>query len=72
MGCLEGDERHDCYVNGRCVDGCCPLIIEEELYGVTTSTCEDYCGNYMDSTCESCWFLDSSICNECCRRKESR
>lgn len=30
-----------CYEN--CVNGHCPLIIEEERYGGRSSTCDDYC-----------------------------
>ena len=36
---------NDYYTNYTCVDGHCPLIVEEEKYGIRTSTCEDYCGH---------------------------
>lgn len=35
----------DNYCYESCVNGHCPLIIEEERYGVRSSTCDDYCGH---------------------------
>lgn len=54
----------DSYTNYNCVSGNCPLIIEEEKYGVRTSTCEEYCGSGFGG-CENCYFEDSKICDEC-------
>lgn len=35
----------DNYCYESCVNGHCPLIVEEERYGVRSSTCDDYCGH---------------------------
>ena len=52
-----------CYVS--CVDGHCPLFIEDEIYGVCVSTCDDYCGSGF-SGCDTCCFLgDVVICGDC-------
>ena len=71
------DEYYDCYVNSACVDGTCPLVVEEMTYGVVLSDCESYCGNEKEGSCKSCYFDGSDICKKCCRygnnsRKESR
>lgn len=46
---------YDYFVNFRCVDGHCPLIVEEQLYGVRTSTCDDYCGSGFLG-CNNCYY----------------
>lgn len=55
---------YDYFVNFRCVDGHCPLIVEEELYGVRTSTCDDYCGSGFLG-CNNCYYECSEECKEC-------
>ena len=57
----------DWYVNSACVDGTCPLIVEEVTYGVVLSDCASYCGNEKEGTCKSCYFDGSDICGKCCR-----
>ena len=32
----------DIFVYYKCVDGHCPLVVEEELYGCRTSTCQNF------------------------------
>lgn len=51
-----------CYIG--CVDGTCPLIIEEERYGVRLSTCDDYC-NPGFYGCDTCYFLGDVMCDDC-------
>lgn len=51
-----------CYVT--CVDGHCPLFIEEERYGGRFSTCDDYC-NPRFLGCDNCAFLGDVICDDC-------
>lgn len=58
-------KEKDCFTYYNCVNGNCPLIIEEEMYGTRTSTCKEYCGNNSFSSCNSCYFEGSDICNEC-------
>lgn len=36
--------KYDYYTNYNCVSGNCPLMVEEEKYGIRSSTCDDYCG----------------------------
>ena len=54
----------ECYVNYSCVNGYCPLIVEEEKCGGRTSTCEDCCGGGFHG-CNSCYFQGSGMCDEC-------
>lgn len=54
----------DCYLNISCVDGHCPLILEENRYGHVSSTCDDYCG-YGFHGCCTCFFYKDNVCNEC-------
>lgn len=58
----------DSYTNYNCVSGNCPLIVEEEKYGVRISTCEEYCGSGFGG-CENCYFEDSKMCAECVHSK---
>ena len=46
---------YDYYTNFNCSNGSCPLLVEQEIYGVTTSTCEDYCGTSFGG-CSTCYF----------------
>ena len=62
----------DLYVYRCCVDGSCPLLVEEQLYGLQVSTCKEYCGNSSYDTCENCFFFDSDKCEECEHRKEMK
>ena len=55
---------NDFFVNFECVDGHCPLIVEEQKYGISTSTCDDYCGSGFLG-CDNCYFEDSEECKEC-------
>lgn len=55
---------NDYFVYFNCVNGHCPLIIEEELYGCRTSTCQDYCGGGFCG-CNNCWFDGSPYCKDC-------
>lgn len=64
-------EKQDCFVYYNCVSGNCPLIIEEEKYGVWTSTCKDYCGTNSFSSCKNCCFEGSYICNECIHKEKT-
>ncbi len=48
----------------NCVDGHCPVLVEEFKYGVRISSCEDYCGCVIEN-CENCYFEGSYMCNEC-------
>ena len=59
----------DCYTYFNCSNGSCPLIIEEQIYGIRTSTCDDYCGNGFGG-CNTCYFEGSDICIECVHNKE--
>lgn len=54
----------DIFVYYKCVDGHCPLVVEEELYGCRTSTCQDYCGGGFCG-CNNCWFDGSPYCKDC-------
>ena len=62
---------YDCYTNFNCSNGSCPLILEEEIYGIRTSTCKDYCGTGFGG-CNTCYFEDSDICKECVYNKEKK
>lgn len=55
---------NDYYTNYTCSSGHCPLIVEEEKYGVRTSTCEDYCGSGFGG-CNNCYYENSELCEEC-------
>lgn len=55
---------NDFFVNYTCVDGHCPLIVEEEKYGGCTSTCDDYCNSGFLG-CNNCYYEDSEECKEC-------
>lgn len=55
---------NDCFVYYNCVNGHCPVLIESIKYGITSSSCEDYCGAGY-SGCEHCYFEGSDMCNEC-------
>ena len=55
----------DYYVNENCVNGNCPLIVEEELYGVR-GKCENYCKGF--NGCNTCYFEGSTYCKECIRK----
>lgn len=54
-----------CYVG--CVDGTCPLIIEEETYGVNFSTCDNFCGPFVPA-CDTCYFFGDVFCDDCIYR----
>lgn len=54
----------DNYCYEKCIDGRCPLIIEEERYGVRLSTCDDYC-NPGFFGCVTCYFLGDVMCDDC-------
>ena len=56
--------KSDNYCFERCVDGHCPIVIEEEIYGCCTSDCSDYCGNVFHG-CDFCYFYGSDFCNDC-------
>lgn len=58
----------DCYVYYNCVSGNCPIIVEERLYGVSCSSCLDYCGSDFRG-CDSCFFEGSDMCSECIHNK---
>lgn len=55
---------NDYYTNYTCISGHCPLIVEEEKYGVRTSTCKDYCGSGFGG-CNHCYYENSELCEEC-------
>ena len=61
--------KQECFTYYNCVSGNCPLIIEEEKYGVRTSTCEDYCGDNNFCGCNNCCFEGSDICNDCIHKE---
>ena len=52
------------YVNHACIDGNCPLLVEETRYGNIISKCEDYCGSGFHG-CNNCYFKETEMCNEC-------
>ena len=58
-------EKQDCFTYYNCVSGNCPLVIEEEKYGIRTSTCKEYCGDDSFCGCNNCYFHGSDICDEC-------
>jgi len=60
--------KYDHYTNYNCVSGNC---IEEEKYGIRTSTCDDYCGTGFCG-CSTCYFEESDLCNECVHNKEGK
>lgn len=60
----ESKQRTDKYVNTTCVDGNCPLIVEDEKYGAQTSTCADYCGEGFHG-CEHCYWGGGEMCEDC-------
>lgn len=62
-------EKEDRFVYYNCVSGHCPLIVEEEMYGVRTSTCEEYCGSEF-SGCNVCCFEGSDMCEDCIHSEE--
>lgn len=62
----------DLYIYRGCVDGSCPLLVEEHLYGARVSTCKSYCGDASYDTCDHCLFFDSDMCEECEHRKDMR
>ena len=62
---------YDGYVNDASVNGSCPLIIEESLYGSRVSSCDDYCGSGFLGCC-NCYFEDSEFCIDCIHRFEKR
>lgn len=62
-------KERDNFVYYNCVSGNCPLIIEEERYGVRTSTCKEYCKDNSFSGCNNCYFEGSDICNECIHKE---
>ena len=62
---------YDRYTYFNCSNGSCPLIVEEEKYGIRTSTCEDYCGSGFCG-CSTCYFEGSDICRECVHNKEDK
>lgn len=59
---------YDYYTNFNCSNGSCPLLVEQEIYGVTTSTCEDYCGTSFGG-CSTCYFEETDACGECAHNK---
>lgn len=59
---------NDYYTNFNCSNGHCPLIIEQEKYGGTTSTCNDYC-DVGFCGCSTCYFEESEYCIECIHNK---
>lgn len=59
---------YECFLNESCVDGSCPKIAEEKIYG-TRSSCDKYCGKGFTS-CNACWFMGSEICLECKHYKD--
>ena len=61
----------DRYANDWCSNGSCPLLIEEEMYGLMTSSCTDYCG-YGFHGCNTCSFEGSEICIDCIHSLEAR
>lgn len=61
----------DCFTREDCVNGCCPMLVEEQRYGVCISTCDDYCGTGYTG-CSNCYFEDTEICNECQWKEEYR
>ena len=60
----------DFFVYYKCVDGHCPLVVEEELYGCRTSTCQDYCGGGFCG-CNNCWFDGSPYCKDCVHNEKN-
>lgn len=60
--------KYDYYTNYNCVSGNCPLMVEEEKYGIRSSTCDDYCGTGFGG-CSTCYFEESDSCNECVHNK---
>lgn len=60
---MKKESDNFCYY--KCVSGHCPLIIEEEKYGVRVSTCVDYCGDSSYSGCSDCCFEGSDLCSRC-------
>ena len=44
-------------------------LIEEEKYGIRTSTCKEYCGDDSFCGCNNCYFHGSDICDECIHKE---
>lgn len=61
--------KNDCYLYYNCVTGNCPRIIEEKIYGVITSTCNNYgCNKFYH--CNECYFDGSDMCENCIHKNE--
>ena len=57
-------EECDNFLNEKCVDGTCPILVEEALYG-SRGKCDDYCGSGFTS-CNFCYFRGNpDFCNPC-------
>ena len=67
---IKDEKMKDYYTYFGCSDGSCPMIVEREMYGVVTATCEDYCGTGFGG-CSTCTFECSDICSECVHRIQS-
>lgn len=53
---------YDYYTNERCSNGYCPLLLEDQLYGIR-GDCKNYCEDF--NGCNTCYFEGSRYCNEC-------
>lgn len=63
--------RTDYYVYISCVNGNCPLLVEESKYGSQISTCKEYCGEDTYSGCNDCYFNGSPMCKECIHEEDA-